>query len=106
MSLLVDFAQTCRADVRVNLRGHEALVTQQFLHGANVGSAIEQVRCEAMSQSMRRSTSIQSGFQNLLVQHPGHAASRQPISEFVREDRCRSVGWGATGESADLEPFS
>ena len=50
MSAFVDFAQAGGADVRVDLRGDEALVPQQFLDTADVGAAVEQMRGEAMAE--------------------------------------------------------
>ncbi len=48
MGLFVGRTQVGRADVRVDLRGDQALVAQQLLHAANVGAAIQQVRGEAV----------------------------------------------------------
>src|SRR5690606_30875350 len=52
MRVLVSFPHPPRADMRVNLRRGQALVPQQFLYGAEIGTAIEQMRCEAVPQSM------------------------------------------------------
>lgn len=48
MSLLVDLTKTLLTDVRVNLRGREAGVTEKFLDHAKVGPAFEEVRGEGM----------------------------------------------------------
>ena len=39
--------------MRVELRGREALVAQQFLDNAQIGSALEQVRRVRVSQGVR-----------------------------------------------------
>ena len=54
-------AQAGGADVRVDLRGHQALVAQQFLHAADVGAAVEQVRGEAVPQRVRRGAAVEAG---------------------------------------------
>ena len=53
VGLLVRFAQTFRADVRVDLGRGQAFVAQQFLHAAQVGSVVEQVRGKAVSERVR-----------------------------------------------------
>ena len=53
MGLLVDRAEA-GADMRVDLRRHQALVPQQLLHAADVGAAVEQMRGEAVPQRVRR----------------------------------------------------
>ena len=37
----VTLLETCRRDVRVNLRRDEALVPEEFLHAANIGTGVE-----------------------------------------------------------------
>ena len=50
MRLLVSFLHSPSADVGVDLRRRQTLVAEQFLNAAQVGAAIEQVRCEAVPQ--------------------------------------------------------
>lgn len=45
--------EVLRAYMRVDLRGGDTRVTQQFLHGAHVGPALDQMRGEGMAQCVR-----------------------------------------------------
>ena len=87
MRSLVDFAQAGGADVRVDLRRHQALVAEQFLHAADVGAAVEQVRGEAVSQRVRGGAPIQARLLQVLLQHPRHAARGEAVAELVEEQR-------------------
>ena len=78
--------------MRVDLRGHEAFVAQQFLHAADVGAAVEQMRGEAVPQRVRRGAVVEAGQFQILFQHPADAAGRQPPAEFVDEHRRRRAG--------------
>ena len=50
-----DHAETAPVeDVGVDLSGLDALVAQQFLHGSNVVSVLEQVRCKGVAESVAR----------------------------------------------------
>ena len=61
MGFFVGLAQAAGADVRVDLRRRQALVAEQFLHAAQVGSAVEQVRGEAVPQRVRRGDLVEAG---------------------------------------------
>lgn len=52
MGSLVSLAEASSANVRIDLSGDKALVSQQFLHASNVGATIEEVRRETMSKCM------------------------------------------------------
>ena len=54
MMARVNRLQAGLRDVGVYLRGRQAAVSQQHLHGTQVGSVIEQVRGECVTQRMRR----------------------------------------------------
>jgi hypothetical protein len=41
MGFIVNFFEAGRANVRVNLRRHEAFMAEQFLNAANIGPAVE-----------------------------------------------------------------
>ena len=49
---LVSLAQSSSANVRIDLSGDKALVSQQFLDASNVGATIEEVCRETMSKCM------------------------------------------------------
>jgi len=54
MKLPVDTPQVFAIDVRVDLRGRDVRVAEHVLHGAQVGTAFEQMGCERMAQRVRR----------------------------------------------------
>ncbi len=49
----VSLLQSLDGDVRVNLRGRKTRVAEQRLHAAQVGAAIEHVRCKAVPKLVR-----------------------------------------------------
>ena len=49
----IDLAQGVDGDQRVDLRGRDRRVAQQLLDHADVGTAVEQVRGEAVTQGVR-----------------------------------------------------
>ena len=44
MGFIVDFDQIFRVQVRVNLRGNETFVSQEFLNAPNVRSIVQEMR--------------------------------------------------------------
>ena len=48
MRFVVCLAEGRSGQMGVDLRGHQALVTQQLLHAADVGAAVEQVGGKAV----------------------------------------------------------
>src|SRR5262245_53135667 len=78
MRLVITLLQTLRRHVRVNLRGRQAAVAEQFLHAANVGTMIQQMRREAMPQAVRAGARVQARLRKVLRQQPADAAGRQP----------------------------
>ena len=98
MSFLVRRLQIAGADVRIDLRRHQALVPQEFLHAPNIGTAIEQMRRKAVAQRVGRSSLIEPRFAEIFFQHPGHAARRQPGAELIRKHRRFAAGL-SRGES-------
>ena len=55
MGLFVGCQEARRADVRVDLRRDEALVTEQFLHAPNVRATIEKMGRKTVPQRVRAS---------------------------------------------------
>ena len=53
MKLSVDLLEARLVDMRVNLRGRKARVTEHFLDGAKVGPVSQQMGRERMTQEMR-----------------------------------------------------
>ena len=78
MRPFVNLSQARGADVRVDLRGHQALVPQQLLHAANISAPVQQMRREAMPQRVRTGSGIQVGLHDVLFQHSADTASGHP----------------------------
>ena len=49
MELPRNFAKAGLVDVGVNLRGHDTAVTEEFLHGAQIAAAAEEIGRETVS---------------------------------------------------------
>ena len=47
------FAQVLRFDVSINLRGGDVGMSEHFLNRAQVGAALQQMRCKRMAQRVR-----------------------------------------------------
>ena len=60
MGCFIRFLQTIERHMRINLRGHEVRMAEQFLHASQVRSTIQQVCRVTMSQLVRRETGIES----------------------------------------------
>ena len=71
--------------MRVDLGSDQALVPEKFLDTSNIGTAIEQMRCETMTQGMGRSAGIKTALKDIFFQHSGHAATGQSAAKFVAE---------------------
>src|SRR5437773_12415547 len=50
---VVDAAEAAAVDMAVKLRSGEGAVAKEVLDRAQVGAALQQVRCESMAQTMR-----------------------------------------------------
>lgn len=85
VSGFVRLAQSSGADVRINLRCRQTLVSQQFLHTSQICPAVQQMSCKAVSQGMRRSLAGESGQCDVLFQHPSDAASGQAATEAIQK---------------------
>jgi len=53
MKLPMDVPQPVSRDVRVNLRGADVRVAEQFLDHPQICAVFQQMRCEAMTQHVR-----------------------------------------------------
>ena len=96
-------AQRRGADVRVDLRGHQALVAQQFLHAADIGAAVQQMGGETVPQRVRRRAAVQAGELQILFQHPGDASRGEAPPELVDEHRAAAPAQGSpAGRPAGL----
>lgn len=78
--------------MRVDLRGGDARVTQQFLHGAHVGPALDQMRGEGMAQCVRMQglVDMRAFPAARMISHTDCLDSRLP--RLLRNNARRSVG--------------
>ena len=105
MRSLVGGAEAGGADVRVDLRRHEALVAQEFLHAADVGAAVQEVRREAVPERVGRGATIETRGSQILFEHPADAAGGEAAAEAIDEERL-SMGLGLGDRAATLGPLS
>ena len=87
MSVVVHGLESRGRKMRIHLRRRKRLVTQQLLDAAEVRSAIEHVRGEAVPQGMRADGGIQSALGQVLVEFAADATGAQTLSVLVYEDR-------------------
>lgn len=94
----VDLTQTGGADVRVDLGGGQAFVSEQFLDASDIRSPVEQVGGEGVPERVRAGSCIQLGDGQVFFEHPAHAAGGQDVAESVDEHGSLSaerLGFGA-----------
>ena len=61
MEFAVDVPQPVAGDVRVNFRGADVRVAEQFLDDAQIRAMLQQVRREAVPQHVRRHVALHAG---------------------------------------------
>ena len=98
VSLFVSSLEPRSADVGVNLSCHQRLVSQQLLHASNVGSSVEQMRCETVPQGVGRRAEVEPRELQVFLQHSSHTACRQTRAELVQKDGRAISFWLALGE--------
>ena len=70
MRSIVGFFQSFRRNVSVNLGRREVGMAEQFLDAPQIRAGIEQMRCIAVAQLVRRQMRIQAGDRQILFQSP------------------------------------
>ena len=90
MRLGIDAFQPSDAVVRVALRGLQRCVTHQLLNLAQVGIAVEQMRCKRVSQHVRTLAPLDIRRTQLLGYHPLNRYAREWTPR--RADDKRRVG--------------
>ena len=83
---VVNFAQFLGRHVRVDLRRHDILVPLEFLNRANIGSRVEKMRRETVTQRVRRNAFVQSRFFQISVEFARDASRRQGVSVLVEKE--------------------
>ena len=61
MKFPVNFPQAAAGDVRVNLRGADVRVAEQFLDHAQIRAVLQQMRRETVPQHVRRDVALNPG---------------------------------------------
>ena len=90
MRPFIDFTQAGSCDMRINLRGHEAFVSEQFLNAADVGAAIQKMRGKTVAERMRTSPSVQPCCGEVFFQHAPNTSRGEAAAEPIYENgrRC------------------
>jgi len=79
VGFFVDLFQTGDAHMRVNLRGVEAGVAEQFLHEPQIGTGVEQVRRVTVADLMRCEIVRQIRQREITLQQQLHLTHGQPF---------------------------
>ena len=87
MSLVVHRAQSGDRDVRVELGGGQAGVTEQFLHDAQIGAAFEQVGGRAVPQTVRAHVGSAVDGGDGLVHDGASLADVEPTAPGAQQQR-------------------
>ena len=86
MCLMINIQQSLLRDVGVNLSCRQIAMSEQLLHAAEVGSAVQQVGGEAVPQRVRAGGIHQAGTQQMCLQQTTDAARGQPRATLVQEN--------------------
>lgn len=86
MCLSIRGLQSPGRHVRVDLGGREVRVAKELLHNAEVGAAVEQMRCERVPQGVRRDAHRQPGQAPKAIESVPQPSYPQRRSRAVQED--------------------
>src|SRR5258708_7224267 len=95
---VVDFLHPACRQVRVNLRGAQALVAKKLLDAAQVGAVVEQMGGEAVAERMGADARIEAGLHQILVELAADGARAERFAVLVEKD---AVGLGAMRFAVD-----
>ena len=87
MRFAVHVNQLGRIDMGVALRGAQLGVSQQLLDGAQVGSALQQMRGKRVAQRVRADAHPGAALGHVATKQPVDAAIGQPRAAVVDEQR-------------------
>ena len=93
MRTFIDFAESLRTDVRINLSGDQAFVTQKFLDAPDIGPTIEQVGRKTVPQRVRTCALVETALFEIFFEHAPHTSRCQSIAEAIEKD-CRGMLFG------------
>lgn len=85
MCFFVGFPEPAGTDVGVNLGGCEAFVSEEFLDAAEIGSAIQQVCGEGVSECVGCGLLGESGGGDMVFEESADAAGCQAATETIEE---------------------
>jgi hypothetical protein len=87
MRLFVDLFEAVKAHLGVNLGGADVFVSEQFLHGAQVCPAIEQMHGERVAQGVGRDVFLDARAGGVLFEFVPEADSAQRRAAVVQKQR-------------------
>ena len=87
MRLVIDGHHVLDRELGIALRGREALVAEEFLDGAQVGSFFEHVGAEGVAKRVRMHFGRKSFGDRDALDDAAHAAGREAASALVDEQR-------------------
>ena len=79
MGFCINLPELGDAVVRIDLRGLQRSVSQEFLYLAHIGSAVQQVRCESVAQHVGAFLSLYTRLVQLFLHRP---VNRRPGYAF------------------------
>ena len=104
MCLFVGFFQALGTDVGIDLGGRQTFMSQKFLDGSKVGTAIEHVCGEGMPECVRRCQFIEAGQHQIFFQHPSDASRRESGPKSIEEHGIVIFGTGIWLLLPDFQP--
>ena len=92
MRAVVDLGYLADGELRVALRGRQALVAEQFLDSAQVGALFQHVRAEGVAQRVRMDIRRQPVRERNVLHDAAHAAGGQaPVAAQAEVEQQRAV---------------
>ena len=92
MMFPMHFAQALASDVRVNFRGADAGVAEEFLNHAEVRAVFEEVRGEAVTHHVRRDVAVEARAPHAVRDALPHGDVRECGAASREEDGGRGFG--------------
>lgn len=93
---MIDIEDSLSRDMRINLGGCQLAVSQQFLNASKVGSAVEQMGGEAVSEGVGAGVVAQSRAGEVFLQKPANASGAETVAISVEEQSALGGGGGAS----------
>src|SRR5579863_1599286 len=86
MGTTVNLFQMTHADMSIALRSGETRMAEHLLNRAQVGAGVEQMRREAVAQTMRRQGRLEAGNGQPALEHLLHGARGQTPAAQIGDD--------------------